>query len=72
MTTFIFFSSHIRLANRRTIHELMVITNVTKTMRLFNEEIFGPVAAVLSFDTEEEVIEADINCDAGPASLLFT
>lgn len=41
-------------------------------MRIFHEEIFGPVATILPFETEEEVVEAANNCDVGLASYLFT
>ena len=33
-----------------------IVTGVTDNMRLFREEIFGPVAPLIPFDTEEEVI----------------
>jgi betaine-aldehyde dehydrogenase len=33
-----------------------VFDNVEQTMRIANEEIFGPVVAVIPFDTEEEAI----------------
>jgi succinate-semialdehyde dehydrogenase / glutarate-semialdehyde dehydrogenase len=41
-------------------------------MRIFHEEIFGPVATIFPFDTEDEVIEAANNCDVGLASYIFT
>lgn len=34
-----------------------VLTDVTNDMRVAQEEIFGPVAAMIPFDTEEEAIE---------------
>ncbi|MDO4541949.1 MAG: aldehyde dehydrogenase family protein [Bacillota bacterium] len=34
-----------------------LLTNVTNDMRVAQEEIFGPVAVVIKFKTEEEVIE---------------
>ena len=33
-----------------------LITNVTNDMRVAQEEIFGPVAVVIKFKTEDEVI----------------
>ena len=33
-----------------------LITNVTNDMRVAQEEIFGPVACVIKFKTEDEVI----------------
>ncbi|KAL2212030.1 succinate-semialdehyde dehydrogenase [Sarocladium strictum] len=53
-------------------YEPTIITNVTNKMRIFHEEIFGPVATILPFDTEEEVVAAANNCDVGLASYLFT
>ncbi|KAJ7202138.1 aldehyde dehydrogenase [Mycena pura] len=35
-----------------------IFTDVTPDMRIVQEEIFGPVAVVMKFKTEEEVIEA--------------
>lgn len=37
--------------------EPTLLTNVTNDMRVAQEEIFGPVAVVIKFDTVEEVIE---------------
>lgn len=33
-----------------------VLTNVAPTSRLFQEEIFGPVVAVIPFDDEDEAV----------------
>lgn len=41
-------------------------------MRLMQEEIFGPIAPIFSFDTESEVIDIANNCDVGLASYIFT
>lgn len=41
-------------------------------MRLVNEEIFGPVAPVFSFDTEDEVVAVSNACDVGLAAYIFT
>lgn len=41
-------------------------------MRLVSEEIFGPVAPIFQFETEDEVIVAANNCDVGLASYIFT
>ena len=41
-------------------------------MRVVNEEIFGPVAAIQKFDTEEEAVDAANNCDVGLASYFYT
>lgn len=41
-------------------------------MLIMHEEIFGPVATISGFDTEEEVVERANSCDVGLASYLFT
>lgn len=41
-------------------------------MRLVKEEIFGPLAPIFSFDTEEEVVNAANNCEVGLAAYVFT
>ncbi len=45
-----------RHALGRTFYEVTVLTDVTKDMRLAQEEIFGPVAPLYRFSTEEEAI----------------
>ncbi|HEY0341102.1 MAG TPA: NAD-dependent succinate-semialdehyde dehydrogenase [Steroidobacteraceae bacterium] len=49
-----------------------VITGVTSTMDLFNEETFGPVAGLVKFDTEAEAIQLANKTRAGLASYVFT
>jgi succinate-semialdehyde dehydrogenase/glutarate-semialdehyde dehydrogenase len=41
-------------------------------MRLANEEIFGPIAAVQTFATEDEVIERANDTEYGLAAYYFT
>lgn len=41
-------------------------------MRLVNEEIFGPVAPIFCFETEDEVVASSNACDAGLAAYIFT
>ena len=38
-------------------YEPTILTGVTPEMRIFREEIFGPVVPVISFSTDEEAIE---------------
>jgi succinate-semialdehyde dehydrogenase / glutarate-semialdehyde dehydrogenase len=52
--------------------EPTVFSGVEPRMRLFPEEIFGPLASILSFRTEAEVIEMANDCDVGLSSYLFT
>lgn len=41
-------------------------------MRIVNEEIFGPIAAIQRFSTEEEVVDSANDCDVGLASYIYT
>lgn len=52
--------------------EPTLITGCRSEMRLANEEIFGPVAAVFRFDTEAEVIARANATESGLAAYLFT
>ncbi|MFN4098705.1 MAG: betaine-aldehyde dehydrogenase [Pararhodobacter sp.] len=49
-----------------------VFADVTDTMTIAREEIFGPVMAVLDFDTEAEVIARANATDFGLAAGVFT
>ncbi|PSR36933.1 MAG: succinate-semialdehyde dehydrogenase (NADP(+)) [Sulfobacillus thermosulfidooxidans] len=49
-----------------------VLANVDESMLITQEETFGPVAAILAFDTEEEVIARANNTRAGLAAYYFT
>jgi len=49
-----------------------VFADVTDTMTIAREEIFGPVMAVLDFDTEDEVIARANATDFGLAAGVFT
>jgi succinate-semialdehyde dehydrogenase/glutarate-semialdehyde dehydrogenase len=53
-------------------YEPTVLTHVTQTMRLFKEEIFGPVAPIFKFDTEEEAIAMANDTEFGLASYVYT
>lgn len=48
-----------------------VITEANTEMKVFSEEIFGPVAPIFSFETEEEVIQLANNTSAGLASYFY-
>jgi len=52
--------------------EPTILTNVSPDSRIWNTETFGPVAAVRSFDTEEEAAELANNCDVGLASYFMS
>jgi succinate-semialdehyde dehydrogenase/glutarate-semialdehyde dehydrogenase len=49
-----------------------VLTNVALDARLRHEEIFGPVAPVVTFETEEEAIAAANDTEFGLACYVFT
>ncbi|MGC3872152.1 NAD-dependent succinate-semialdehyde dehydrogenase [Halomonas sp. GXIMD04776] len=49
-----------------------VLTNVDKNMRLFKEEIFGPVAPIFRFKDEAEAIAMANDTEVGLASYIYT
>jgi succinate-semialdehyde dehydrogenase/glutarate-semialdehyde dehydrogenase len=49
-----------------------VLTNVSDDSKMLNEEIFGPVASIQSFKTEEEAIKRANNTEYGLVAYLFT
>lgn len=49
-----------------------VLTDVRNDMRLFEEEIFGPIAPLFRFTTEEEAVDAANDVDVGLASYIYT
>ncbi len=52
--------------------EPTILCNVTEDMRIFREEIFGPVAPIYRFSTEEEAIAMANDTEFGLASYLYT
>ncbi|WP_444945553.1 NAD-dependent succinate-semialdehyde dehydrogenase [Microbulbifer sp. VTAC004] len=50
----------------------MVLGNATDQMHLFKEEIFGPVAALYKFSTEEEVVRMANDTEFGLASYFYS
>ncbi|KAK0711200.1 aldehyde dehydrogenase domain-containing protein [Lasiosphaeris hirsuta] len=49
-----------------------VFANVKPTMKIFQEEIFGPCVALVSFKTEEEAVELANDSAYGLGAALFT
>ena len=49
-----------------------LLNNISDSMRLANEEIFGPIAAVQTFTTEDEVVEKANATEYGLAAYFFT
>lgn len=52
--------------------EPTVLTNITTNMDLFRKETFGPIAPIMSFDTDDEVLELANDTEYGLASYIFT
>ncbi|KAF0315552.1 succinate-semialdehyde dehydrogenase [Colletotrichum asianum] len=53
-------------------HELTILGDVDDSMKVTQEETFGPVAALTKFKTEREVIERANKSEVGLASYLIT
>jgi succinate-semialdehyde dehydrogenase/glutarate-semialdehyde dehydrogenase len=53
-------------------YEPTVLTGVTSDARVLKEEIFGPVAPIATFRTDEEAIEAANATEFGLVSYVFT
>ncbi len=49
-----------------------VLGDVTSDMQVYSEETFGPIAPVIAFDSEEEVLTAANSTTYGLASYLYT
>ncbi len=49
-----------------------VLTGVTADMRIYREETFGPIAPVIVFDDEAEVVAKANDTDYGLASYVYT
>ncbi len=60
-----------RFKKNPTIFHPTILSNVDVNMRVFSEEIFGPIAPVFKFETEEEVIEKANNTPFGLASYFY-
>jgi len=53
-------------------YEPTILTNVNDSMRVFREEIFGPVAPLFKFETEEEAVAMANDTEFGLASYFYT
>ena len=49
-----------------------ILTDVNRSMRVFSEEIFGPVAPVFKFSSENEVIEMANDTEFGLAAYFYS
>jgi succinate-semialdehyde dehydrogenase/glutarate-semialdehyde dehydrogenase len=52
--------------------EPTILTNVTDDMRVFREEIFGPIAPLFKFKTEEEAIKLANDTEFGLACYFYS
>lgn len=66
----------IRTGGKRTgkgyFFEPTVITNVTRDMRIYQEEIFGPIMSVIFFDDSDNIAELANDTEYGLAAYLYT
>jgi succinate-semialdehyde dehydrogenase/glutarate-semialdehyde dehydrogenase len=53
-------------------YQATVLTDVPQEARLTHEEIFGPVAPITTFDTEEEVVAKANDTEFGLVSYVYT
>lgn len=49
-----------------------IFADVTTEMRIFSDEVFGPVLAITPFDSEEEALELANHSDYGLAAYIFS
>ena len=54
------------------LHEPTIITGVTSDMRIAQEETFGPVAPIITFDTDDEAIRIANETEFGLTAAVFT
>lgn len=52
--------------------EPTILTNITKDMRVWQEEVFGPVLSVVSFETEQEALDLANDTKYGLGAYLFS
>ncbi|MGI0060625.1 MAG: aldehyde dehydrogenase family protein, partial [Nitrosotalea sp.] len=53
-------------------YEPTLLTQVTTTMRVWQEEVFGPVLPIVSFKTEEEAIKLANDTSYGLGAYIYT
>jgi succinate-semialdehyde dehydrogenase / glutarate-semialdehyde dehydrogenase len=52
--------------------EPTILTNVTRDMRVFSEEIFGPVAPLMRFESEAELVDMANDTEYGLAAYFYS
>lgn len=60
-----------RYENKTLLYEPTVLTQVNKSMKLYTEEIFGPIAPIFKFKTEDEVVSLANDTPFGLASYFY-
>lgn len=53
-------------------YEPTIITNIQPNMRLYTEEVFGPVVSIIRFKTEEEALKIANSTERGLAGYFFS
>lgn len=53
-------------------YEPTVLVNVTKNMKIYSEEVFGPVLPIMAFANEEEAIELANDTPYGLSAFVYT
>jgi acyl-CoA reductase-like NAD-dependent aldehyde dehydrogenase len=53
-------------------YEPTLLTNITPDMRVWNEEVFGPVLPIITFETEEQAIRMANHTQYGLGGYVFT
>jgi acyl-CoA reductase-like NAD-dependent aldehyde dehydrogenase len=53
-------------------YEPTILTNITKDMAVWHEEVFGPALPILPFDTYEEAINLANETEYGLSAIIFT
>lgn len=58
--------------NKGTYYAPTVLSSVKEDMRIYREETFGPIAPIITFDSDEEVIKMANDTDYGLAAYIYT
>ncbi len=67
----IFIGQRVHRKKKSLFYNPIVLTDVTSNMKIFHNEIFGPVVPLFKFSNEKEVIELANNTPYGLASYFF-
>lgn len=58
--------------NGELFYEPTIVSNVTPNMRLFSEEVFGPVVVIMKFKTEDEALRIANDTSRGLAGYFYS